>query len=90
MVGRVPLVKRHLASLLKTDMKAINHGLSCTMNADEAIARGCALQCAILSSRFRVKEFAVVEAVPYPVRICWEGDASVEGIFLVQSELWYW
>lgn len=48
---RVPLVKSHLADLLGRDKTAINFGLSCTMNADESIARGCALQCAMLSSR---------------------------------------
>ncbi|KAG5189610.1 heat shock protein 70 [Tribonema minus] len=73
---RVPLVKRHLAGLLRTDPAAINYGLSCTMNADEAVARGCALQCAILSSRFRVKDFAIVEAVPYPVRMVWDPAPS--------------
>ncbi|CAM9292853.1 unnamed protein product [Ectocarpus sp. 12 AP-2014] len=48
---RVPLVKSHLAELLGRDKTAINFGLSCTLNADESIARGCALQCAMLSKR---------------------------------------
>lgn len=48
---RVPMVKSHLSELLGRDKAAINFGLSCTMNADESIARGCALQCAMLSKR---------------------------------------
>lgn len=76
---RVPLVKSHLSDLLGRDKAAINFGLSCTMNADESIARGCALQCAMLSSRFKVKEFTVVEATPYPIRLSWEDNASADG-----------
>ena len=30
-----------------------------TMNASESVARGCALQCAILSPTFKVREFQV-------------------------------
>eukprot|EP00752_Nemacystus_decipiens_P011694 g10378.t1 len=74
---RVPLVKSHLAELLGRDKTAINFGLSCTLNADEAIARGCALQCAMLSKRFKVKEFAVREIAPYPIQLSWEGDDDV-------------
>jgi heat shock protein len=32
-----------------------------TLNADEATSRGCALQCAILSPTFRVREFSVTD-----------------------------
>jgi molecular chaperone DnaK (HSP70) len=46
------------------------------MNADEAVARGCALQCAILSSKFKVKDFSIIEAVPYPIRVSWEPEAG--------------
>ncbi|CAN0193287.1 unnamed protein product, partial [Discosporangium mesarthrocarpum] len=66
---RVPMVKAFLSDLLGRDKNVINFGLSCTLNADESVARGCALQCAMLSSRFKVKEFAIVEAVPYPIRL---------------------
>ncbi|CAM9320236.1 unnamed protein product [Ascophyllum nodosum] len=76
---RVPLVKSHLADLLGRDKSALNFGLSCTMNADESIARGCALQCAMLSSRFKVKEFSIVEIVPYPIKVSWEGQAGTDG-----------
>ncbi|CAB1106414.1 HSP70 [Ectocarpus sp. CCAP 1310/34] len=75
---RVPLVKSHLAELLGRDKTAINFGLSCTLNADESIARGCALQCAMLSKRFKVKDFLVKEIVPYPIKLSWEGEAPAD------------
>ncbi|KAK5998197.1 Heat shock protein hsp88 [Cladobotryum mycophilum] len=46
--------------------------LSYTMNADEAIARGCAFSCAILSPVFRVRDFAVQDIISYPVEFAWE------------------
>ena len=33
-----------------------------TMNASECVSRGCALQCAILSPTFKVREFQVMAA----------------------------
>ena len=47
-------------------------GLSYTMNADEAVARGCAFSCAILSPVFRVRDFAVQDIVSYPIEFAWE------------------
>jgi len=74
--SRVGCVKRTLAKILGTDESATNNGLSTTMNADEAVARGAALQSAILSPRFKVLPYEIVEAQPFPVKISWEGDAS--------------
>ena len=45
--------------------------LSTTMNADEAVARGAALQSAILSPRFKVLPYDIQEAQPYPIQISW-------------------
>uniref|UniRef100_A0A671SWL1 Heat shock 70 kDa protein 4-like n=1 Tax=Sinocyclocheilus anshuiensis TaxID=1608454 RepID=A0A671SWL1_9TELE len=53
--------------------------LSTTLNADEAVARGCALQCAILSPAFKVREFSITEVVPYPISLKWTSAAD-EGI----------
>lgn len=74
--SRVGCVKITLAKILGTDLNATNNGLSTTMNADEAVARGTALQSAILSPRFKVLPYEIVEAQPYPVKISWEGDAA--------------
>mmetsp|Transcript_14890 Transcript_14890/g.31228 ORF Transcript_14890/g.31228 Transcript_14890/m.31228 type:complete len:858 (-) Transcript_14890:427-3000(-) len=88
---RLEFVKERMATLLETDKEAINMGLSTTMNADESVCRGCALQAAMLSTRFKVKEFNIYEAVSYPVKLSWdpvdnmvtedekEGDAEEEG-----------
>lgn len=34
---------------------------------------------ALYVHRFKVKEFSVVEIVPYPIRLSWEGDAGADG-----------
>jgi len=52
--------------------------LSRTTNAEESVARGCALQCAILSPVFKVREFAVTDITPAPVRLVWKGDDQSE------------
>lgn len=44
---------------------------STTLNADEAVARGCALQCAILSPTFRVRDFSITDCQPYPITLSW-------------------
>jgi len=73
---RVNSVKLHIAGLLRLDKTKLNYGLSTTLNADEAVSRGCALQAAILSSRFQVKPFEVLEACPYPIKLSWEESPS--------------
>ncbi|GMI91837.1 heat shock protein 91 [Hibiscus trionum] len=47
-----------------------------TMNASECVARGCALQCAILSPTFKVREFQVNESFPFPISLSWKGYAA--------------
>lgn len=47
-----------------------------TMNASECVAKGCALQCAILSPTFKVREFQVNESFPFPIALSWKGCAS--------------
>merc|ERR1712157_497901 len=73
---RVSCLKRTLSKFLLLDMNATNNGLSTTMNADEAVARGAALQSAILSPRFRVAPYEIIEYQPYPILVSWEGDAN--------------
>lgn len=77
---RVGSVKTTLAGVLGLDVNAVNNGLSTTMNADEAVARGCALQSAILSPRFKVLPYEVIEYQPFPIKIEWDGahEAGME------------
>lgn len=64
---RINIVKKTLGEILGLDPSALNYGLKTTMNADEAVARGGALQCAMLSSRMKVKPFNIVDRVPYGI-----------------------
>jgi len=68
------------STILGLDKSKPNMGLSTTLNADESVARGCALQCAILSPMFKVKEFHVADIVEYPVVISWEKDAEASAM----------
>lgn len=54
-----------------------------TLNADEAVSRGCALQCAILSPTFKVREFSVTDLQPFPIKLKWqsEGDSGDMEVF---------
>ncbi|XP_076945364.1 heat shock 70 kDa protein 15-like [Bidens hawaiensis] len=47
-----------------------------TMNASECVAKGCALQCAILSPTFKVREFQVQESFPFSIALTWKGSAQ--------------
>ncbi|KAK4554126.1 adenyl-nucleotide exchange factor sse1 [Recurvomyces mirabilis] len=51
--------------------------LNFTLNADEAIARGCAFSCAILSPVFRVRDFSVQDIVNYPIEFAWEKSPDI-------------
>uniref|UniRef100_A0A8C1RCM6 Heat shock 105/110 protein 1 n=1 Tax=Cyprinus carpio TaxID=7962 RepID=A0A8C1RCM6_CYPCA len=61
---RIPAVKAQISKFFKRDV-------STTLNADEAVARGCALQCAMLSPAFRVRDFSITDAIPFPVSLSW-------------------
>ncbi|KAH7128241.1 heat shock protein 70 family [Dendryphion nanum] len=51
--------------------------LSFTLNQDEAVARGCAFSCAILSPVFRVRDFSVHDIVSYPIEFTWEKSEDI-------------
>lgn len=69
---RIGFVKNKLKEILGVDT------LSTTMNADEAVARGAALQSAILSPRFKVLPYEIIEHQPLPITLAWDEDKSVE------------
>jgi len=50
--------------------------LATTMNADESVARGCALQAAILSPLYKVREFKVEDCSPFAVNVGWMGSSA--------------
>jgi len=73
---RVASVKRMFSKLLQLDENKPNYGLSTTLNADEAIARGAALQSAILSPRFKVLPYEIVEYAQKNIVVNWEGNCN--------------
>ncbi|XP_071064269.1 heat shock protein 105 kDa isoform X4 [Dasypus novemcinctus] len=76
---RIPAVKEKIAKFFGKDV-------STTLNADEAVARGCALQCACLSPAFKVREFSVTDAIPFPISLVWNHDSEdTEGVHEVFS-----
>lgn len=62
---RVPSVKDRIS-------KFFGKPLSFTLNQDEAVARGCAFCCAILSPVFKVRDFTVQDIIGYPIEFAWE------------------
>merc|ERR1719265_1321968 len=50
--------------------------LSTTMNADESVARGCALQAAMLSPLYKVRDFKVEDTTPFGVSVGWMGSSA--------------
>uniref|UniRef100_A0A8D2CUW4 Heat shock 70 kDa protein 4L n=1 Tax=Sciurus vulgaris TaxID=55149 RepID=A0A8D2CUW4_SCIVU len=62
---QIPAVKEQI-------MKFFLKDISTTLNADEAVARGCALQCVILSPAFKVHKFSITDLVPYSITLRWK------------------
>lgn len=67
---RVPSLKERIH-------KYFGKPLSFTLNQDEAVARGCAFSCAILSPVFRVRDFSVHDIVNYPIEFSWEQSPDI-------------
>ncbi|XP_058042267.1 heat shock protein 105 kDa [Ahaetulla prasina] len=66
---RMPAVKEKIGKFFGKDV-------STTLNADEAVARGCALQCAILSPAFKVREISITDAVTFPISLMWSTETE--------------
>ena len=64
--SRVPALKERIQAFFG------GKPLSFTLNADEALARGSAFSCAILSPVFRVRDFSVQDIISYPIEFGWE------------------
>ncbi|KAL0084898.1 heat shock protein 70 family [Phycomyces blakesleeanus] len=61
---RIPAIKATIS-------KFFNKEISTTLNQDEAISRGAALQCAMLSPAFKVRDFRVQDIITYPIKLQW-------------------
>jgi molecular chaperone DnaK (HSP70) len=76
---RIPRVKQ-------TVVEVFGKEPATTLNQDEAVSRGCALQCAMLSPTFRVREFSVTDAQPFAIKLSWSGDKGDDGEMVVFEE----
>ncbi|KAJ1502611.1 adenyl-nucleotide exchange factor sse1 [Coelomomyces lativittatus] len=73
MVGgssRVPAVREAIKEFFGREL------FTFTTNPDEAVARGCALMCAILSPAFKVREFEFKDIASQAYKICWTQDVE--------------
>lgn len=76
---RIPAVKQIISRIF-------NREISTTLNPDEAVARGCAFQCAIESPSFRVREFGVKDIVSYPIKVTWNSPEGVKDVEVFPSQ----
>ncbi|KNE66397.1 hypothetical protein AMAG_11539 [Allomyces macrogynus ATCC 38327] len=67
---RVPGVRNAITGYFGRDL------LSFTINQDEAVARGCALMCAIISPAFRVRDFDIKDVAGSNVKVTWTQPAA--------------
>ena len=65
---RVPAIKDRIQEFFGGKV------LGFTLNQEEAVARGATFACASLSPVFRVREFAVHDITPYPIKVSWEKE----------------
>lgn len=73
---RIPALKQLITSVFGKNP-------STTLNQDEAVARGCALQCAMLSPAVRVREFSVTDIQNYPVKLVWDATMGEDGYVVI-------
>ena len=68
---RVPAIKQLIKAVFGIDP-------STTLNQDEAVSRGCAIQAAMLSPTLKVKEFQVTDVVPFGIELHWNADRDTK------------
>ena len=69
---RIPAVQDRITSFFAKPVQK-------TLNFDECIAKGCALQCAMLSPAFKVRDFSVTDITLYPIALSWAGPGGEAG-----------
>ncbi|XP_071705865.1 heat shock 70 kDa protein 16 [Rutidosis leptorrhynchoides] len=68
--SRIPAIMRRLTHLFKREPRR-------TLNASECVARGCALQCAMLSPTFRVRDYEVQDSFPFAIGLLSDDGTSI-------------
>ncbi|CAJ0941927.1 unnamed protein product, partial [Mesorhabditis belari] len=81
--SRIPLIRKIVNDIFGQEPKT-------TMNQDEAVCRGSAMQCAILSPSFRVRDFSMKDSQPFRIRLTWDGvgggDGGESDVFVERDE----
>uniref|UniRef100_A0A915Q5H5 Uncharacterized protein n=1 Tax=Setaria digitata TaxID=48799 RepID=A0A915Q5H5_9BILA len=84
--SRIPAIKKITGEVFGKEPKT-------TMNQDEAVSRGAAMKCAILSPAFKVRDFSVKDSQPYRIKLSWAGVGRSEGgendVFIEHDEFPY-
>merc|ERR1719449_560899 len=70
--SRIPSIANQVGAFFSRE-------ISRTLNASECVARGCALQGAMLSPAFRVKDFECGDKSNFPVAFSWQREEGDEG-----------
>jgi heat shock protein 4 len=79
MVGgstRIPAIKTTISNFF-------GKPISTTLNQDEAVSRGAALQCAMLSPVFKVRDFRVGDICSHPIKLEWTKSPEDEDTEIV-------
>ncbi|PJF16729.1 putative heat shock protein hsp88 [Paramicrosporidium saccamoebae] len=71
---RIPSIKARIAQIFGKEA-------STTLNADEAVSRGCALLCAIDSPLVRVREYKIADTVYFPIKLVGDQNLGEVEIF---------
>ncbi|KAH9622248.1 hypothetical protein KSS87_011771 [Heliosperma pusillum] len=71
--SRIPAIGRTLASFFSQEPRR-------TLNASECVARGCALQCAMLSPTFRVRDYEVEDTLPFSIGLKFADDIPIHSL----------
>ena len=76
---RIPAVQDRISTFFgKTCSK--------TLNFDECVAKGCALQSAMLSPAFKVRDFSVNDVTMYPIALSWSSSGGAAEKMEVEGE----
>ncbi|KAL2931475.1 Heat shock 70 kDa protein 16 [Bienertia sinuspersici] len=71
--SRIPAITRVLANIFRREP-------SRKLNASECVARGCALQCAMFSPNFRVKDYEVEDSLPLSIGLCLRDNGPINAL----------
>jgi molecular chaperone DnaK (HSP70) len=71
--SRIPCVKATVAEVFGKTAQT-------TLNASESIAKGCGIMAAMLSPKFKVRDFSVIDAVVLPVNLGYFSDKTTTAI----------